>query len=441
MDARARRLLNETPWERLEDAYGSAEDAPAALAALIDPDASRRFGALDDLHGSILHQGTAYSATPPAALFVIALLAGSDVPSDLRPRLVEFLAHVAGPTASALADRARQERLATFDLEAFMAREPNPSEAASLLAPYREILESRGGLAEYGGLLEPDVLPFFVNGQAIDARGALACLAIAPDLIAFFLDALEEPDPRSRTFAAMGAVRLAAADPAATHREALSRRLRELLEVAGPDERAAFVLALGDLGEETGAFLDDPAPGVRLCAALAPALAADPAALALLRSTLERDAVRMEHWFENRPPQFCARPRIAVVKRLVKSARSFDEIADAAVALARVPGFGVDPRDIDFDAAGTLTEALATLSSHGPAGGGVADEEWGSLLALAFPAGDGIVNTDAQRRYLRALVARDDIWGERDGNAMGWFEKAGLPHDREACARRAGAGE
>ena len=99
-------------------------------------------------------------------------------------------------------------------------------------------------------------------------------------------------------------------------------------------------------------------------------------------------------------------PRFPVVQALVRRVSDFDRLAASAVALVSVTNLAC----VDFD--------------------------WGPLLAAAFPLGDGIVRTDGQRRYLRALVDHDALWNPRVGNPRRWFQKAGLPYDRAECDRR-----
>src|SRR5215831_16714738 len=41
----------------------------------------------------------------------------------------------------------------------------------------------------------------------------------------------------------------------------------------------------------------------------------------------------------------------------------------------------------------------------------------------------------SQRRFLRALVKNTAFWDPTNGNAYLWFERAGLPYDRNACAK------
>ncbi|MBM0276984.1 hypothetical protein [Micromonospora tarensis] len=68
------------------------------------PDAAARAGALEHLWSAILHQETPWTATPPAALEVAALLVDPRVTDpSLRAELLTFLAAVA--EAGSITDR------------------------------------------------------------------------------------------------------------------------------------------------------------------------------------------------------------------------------------------------------------------------------------------------------------------------------------------------
>ncbi|MFD6334461.1 hypothetical protein ACFWGI_33455 [Streptomyces niveus] len=95
-------VLAETNWAVLEHAYGTAEDTPAQLVALLDADQGVRSRALDHLDHAVLHQCTLYSATAPAALYVAGILtdprtavpvgaAPRAVPGPLRAELLDWL--------------------------------------------------------------------------------------------------------------------------------------------------------------------------------------------------------------------------------------------------------------------------------------------------------------------------------------------------------------
>jgi hypothetical protein len=101
-------VIEDTDWDRLEHAYGPASDAPGELARLLGEDAESCGAALAYLDAAILHQGSIYSATAPAAVFVAGILdhprtlvrCESALPWDererpLRAALLEWLGRVA----------------------------------------------------------------------------------------------------------------------------------------------------------------------------------------------------------------------------------------------------------------------------------------------------------------------------------------------------------
>jgi hypothetical protein len=61
-------------WAGLTHAYGSAQDVPVLIRSLVSPDADVRSAALDELFGSIFHQGTVYAASAPAVPFLARAL-------------------------------------------------------------------------------------------------------------------------------------------------------------------------------------------------------------------------------------------------------------------------------------------------------------------------------------------------------------------------------
>ncbi|MFD4576878.1 HEAT repeat domain-containing protein [Streptomyces sp. NPDC058417] len=75
--------LDDVPWAERGHAYGAADDVPGLLRALAAGDDEAAAGALDELYGCILHQGTVYSATAEAVPFLARIAAdgrsGADV--------------------------------------------------------------------------------------------------------------------------------------------------------------------------------------------------------------------------------------------------------------------------------------------------------------------------------------------------------------------------
>ena len=68
-------FINEYKWEELEQAYGSAEDAPVWLSDLTSQDEDIRDEAIYEfLHSQACQQYTTYSCTPPTVRCVIFIL-------------------------------------------------------------------------------------------------------------------------------------------------------------------------------------------------------------------------------------------------------------------------------------------------------------------------------------------------------------------------------
>ncbi|MCE7011981.1 hypothetical protein LWC34_55605 [Kibdelosporangium philippinense] len=81
-------LLEEPNWPSLEHAYGPATDTPGLLAQLLDADPQKQKAALHEIDRSLLHQGSIYSATAPAARYIAAILPDK---TPMRATLLEWL--------------------------------------------------------------------------------------------------------------------------------------------------------------------------------------------------------------------------------------------------------------------------------------------------------------------------------------------------------------
>jgi len=329
---------------------------------------------MSHLWSAIIHQGTPWTATGPAALVVAGLLSDEriDRGEPIRANLLSFLAGVAEVPEQTGWTIDELERMAAFDVEPFFNSEDDNVDAAN----------------------------------SFYARSILGCIEVAPVLMEVMLSELENSSPRVRACAAMGAVVLARTDSLRGYSKDLESQLLEMARSAqDTDERSSLVLALGDLGVSPRAFLEDASPAVRMCAALAPGLAADAGAINELLNALEHNAEKIDDWFVEKPPQFPMMPRFCIVQRLVEQVKDFDRLVNSAIAVVGV----TTKRCADFD--------------------------WGPLLAAAFSDGSGIVKTESQRRFLRALLRNEQIWDSKFANSRRWFGRAGLPLDRGACAR------
>lgn len=395
-------------WSKLCHAYGAAHDTPAHLRALTDGDADAVRRALKHLCSAVVHQGTPWPVTAPAARVVAGLLAeeslsrpaaapvgaagdAGDAGAPLRSALLSFLAGVAEAGCPHLDDA--ELRAAAFPADVAPERVDAAPEA---------VLD--GDATAWPG--ESGAV------EALTARAVLDLRAAAPVLLDAVVPHLADGEPLTRMHAAHAAAALAVLVGDAARREDLADRVAAAARRAvRRDERACLVLALGDLGRAPRAFLADPDPAVRACAALAPALAGDPDAVGELLAALA-DPAAADAWFTHRPPQFPHHVRFTLVRAAVERVDDFARLLPAACAVAAVAG----PFTADFD--------------------------WGPLLCAAFPtplsgAAVGADLTDAQRAYLRALVANESLWRGRVGNAALALRRVGLPEDRESCRRLA----
>ncbi|MCM0673679.1 hypothetical protein NCC78_02995, partial [Micromonospora phytophila] len=89
--------LDAVEWAALTHAYGGAEDVPALVRALYDPDDVG--DALYDLHGNVWHQGSVFPATVAAVPFLAYAAAHGADPAGV----LELLADIADQPPADLA--------------------------------------------------------------------------------------------------------------------------------------------------------------------------------------------------------------------------------------------------------------------------------------------------------------------------------------------------
>jgi hypothetical protein len=96
--------LDNIPWQNLHHAYGTAEDVPVLLRALVNSDLQEE--ALHELFGNIWHQGTVYEASPHAVPFLFEL--ASEPTVTRRDQILGLIASLA-KGASCLAAHAKPD--------------------------------------------------------------------------------------------------------------------------------------------------------------------------------------------------------------------------------------------------------------------------------------------------------------------------------------------
>lgn len=361
-----REVIESTDWPSLYHAYEHAGDTPHRLLGLLSEDPEVCGDVLGFLDAAVLHQGTIYPVTPPVAAFVAGIL------SDERTGL---------PCESALPwdERVRPLRAALIEWLGSMAESAQWSDEDDV---------ADGAPAE-----EEDE-----QWRADAVAATRACRQLLPGIYQAVKPYLDDADDTVRE-AAMGALgrMMGAAELAGFRAEQVGRLLAQAA-TEPPWERAVIALTLGNWGMVPGALLADPEPMVRACAAVAPALDGDPAALAEVQAAL-RDPQAADAWFPEWIPQLEGRFRFSLVQTLLRRTTGFEEIAESALAIAR------------------MTNSYT------------AEADWGPLLRRAFPDGySGQPLTQAQRDYLRALADNSECWNGV-ANGLLVLEMLGLPSE------------
>ncbi|MFI0242326.1 hypothetical protein [Streptomyces sp. NPDC016845] len=344
----------------------------------MDEDPEVRSEALAALDMGVLHQGSLYTVTAPAALFVAAIL-------DHPMGLAEHEGHFPWDDG------------------------PPRSLRAALLGWLGQVAES----AAYGEDQARDRAhwewrPWHEDIPDEDDCDELAALQACRDLRPTLYDAVEpflsSTDPHVCEAALGAAIPLLLAPDLADRTPRAEALLRaRLATMTGRRERAAIARALSLWGTDTSDLLADTDPAVRVCAALGPVRVERPRALAVLLEAL-RDPGTTDGWF---PEPLCGVDgwfRFTVLRSALELAASFEEVAPVAIAMVA-------------------------------AGNRSLDNECGPILFRAFPGGYGPAHslTSAQRALLRAFVDTDEATGSITSNWL-WFRAAGLPENREGIA-------
>lgn len=381
-------LVDDVDWSRLFHAYGVASDTSRHLHDLVSDDDAAFDKALDHLHGAVLHQGTVYPATVPSLRVVAGMLHDPALrrhDEHGRSRLASLLEWI-----DAVGDSASWHEAT----RASDAAEPTDEEIDAF---YRAMAEDEDSVWD-------SELNHYLWARSIAELPAACSTALTP--VSTFLT---DEDETVRLTALDAYVRLAAVQP---DRVALTGPLIAAAEAAsGRDERAVVVLGLGDLGADTTRWLSDDDLAIRACAALS--LTGSVEATAVLVEALQ-DPPAVDAWFTRRPSRFDMRVHFGLVANLLARDTALAEILPACLPVIRAAQ-----------------------------GGLWSDMTWGPILLRTFPGvefqpgvrPDPPRNLDeGQKAVLRELVANDDLWDSRDGNANLARMRVGLPDDRDAVA-------
>jgi hypothetical protein len=250
-------------------------------------------------------------------------------------------------------------------------------------------------------------------GEVLLAAARADCFDLLPEVFAAVEPLLADPAPSLRLYAASAAAMLSRHPDLVAHRpRLLAYHLAEC--VAGvAHHRASMLLGVGELDGAPRQWLRDPHPGVRVCAALAPALADDPEAIAVLLAEATRKPAAIDMRAFDGMMALTALPNAAAVlaERLCRGISDVDRLLPAAIA--SVP-YGATYLDV-----GEEHRKEAALCEP--------------YLRAVFP--DGLPSpsaaTLAQCRLAAAIARHDPAW-ERDFAAL-------APRDRYLASRGARA--
>lgn len=389
-----RTAIGKVPWDLLAHAYHRSSEAPGLLSRFVDAASGEAdlAGATDWLFGSILHQGSIYSASIPTVWLLCELL-GVAPNHPAGPEIIEAV--------RVIADAVSWAHDAPEDNEA-PARRSQPTEP--LFEAWVSAVTGRNGLDD----------DEYFKAAAVRYGLAVELLDhVQPVVIA----SLSNTDP---------GVRLAAVGAAVSCYAAVSglrtglQQLRHLIGASSHDPGSWLSIGMTVArADDEPDWLAHPDRRLRLAGALDPACAADPRSVAVLVESLGNlDWVAAT--YENGLPHLDFHARFHFLNALLERTT-----AEAAT-------------DVTADA---LVGVLRQTNKH------VVDQEWGPILRWAFvdravepPFPDKLEQppvalTRVQRIVLEALVDNTALWDPRWGNAALWFKRVQLPYERKAIRR------
>jgi hypothetical protein len=304
--------LDSVNWGQLRHAYGPADDVPDALRLLVSSDEEERSEGLEELIGTIWHQGTVYSATAAAVPFMVEIATCRSVAG--RAEVLGLLGAIVesndGPRDAHLA------ALERIDQIRFLLGDGDPvvrAAAAYVLGGFPEQAASVGPALRGAIDREQDAL-----ARAGMLLGVASLLDASPPAIAWLQDRVSHgKDPRERFAAAVAlaraareatpAVAIALLAAASTDPDGASARFEglpwdmgaerlagEALVAAGRAAEAALpvlFVALRTAEAVAASFILDDALAIVFPAPLRPGAPLRPDQLGLLRALIDADAL------------------------------------------------------------------------------------------------------------------------------------------------------
>jgi hypothetical protein len=200
--------LDDFDWTAVGHAYGPARETPSHLANLLSEDDQARLEALDHLWGHVLHQGTIYAATAPAAVTIARMLPDRRLDVPVRTRLDAVQQGPPKPMRAELLNflAAVGESCKAYGPDGEMTKR-QLTECARTNDPVVERIAASMALAEFS-----DDWPDDAEERAswvFYARAIIKCREAAPQLLAAVMPFVSDPDPGVRHSAVNAAESLA----------------------------------------------------------------------------------------------------------------------------------------------------------------------------------------------------------------------------------------
>lgn len=301
------------------------------------------------------------------------------------------------------------------------------------VASRRDEPEVREWLAAY--LREPrsvlDWTEADAPGEVLLAAARVDCFDLLPEVFAAVEPLLAASAPRLRICAASAAATLSRHPDLVAHRPRLLTY--HLAECASDDayHRASMLLGAGELDGAPRGWLRDAHPGVRVCAALAPALADDAEAIAVLLTEAARNpaVIDMQSFEGMMALTVMPHPAAVLAEQLCRSVGDVERLLPAAIASVPYGSTYLDVGEQHRPEAALCEPYLRVVFPHGLPSPSAATPTQ-SRLAAEIARHDPVWERDFQAL---PLPHRDRYFASRVAHAWdGTFSRLHLPNDRPA---------
>lgn len=272
-------------------------------------------------------------------------------------------------------------------------------------------------------------------GEVLLAAARVDCFDLLPEVFAAVEPLLAAPAPGLRIHAASAAAMLSRHPDLVAHRpRLLAYHLAECVS-DDPHHRASMLLGAGELDGVPREWLRDPHPGVRVCAALAPTLADDPEATAVLLTEATRNPAVIDMQAFEGMMALTVLPHAAAVlaERLCRGVGDIDRLLPAAAASVPYGATYLDAGEEHRTEAALCEPYLRVVFPDGlpsPPAATPAQRQLAAAVARHDPAWE---------RDFRSLPPRDRYLASRGAQAWdGTFSRLRLPNDRSSWRAVAG---